>query len=182
MTTQQVCPICIADITVSADVDITIEKCVTCHQIFHNQCLSNWIKNNDNCPHCRGRITGSMLNDNTIVRDYFAKIKSCNKIAMTNEASYEDELPRLMSILKPPPPEQIVEITAFIRHLIDIGLGANFQQMKTVPIVRKLERLQPYCSQLNLNCANSSEESAMDMKLIYAFAYFRGEFEDIFVL
>ena len=43
-------------ITMEDDFYIYIEKCQTCNQLFHIDCIDRWLNINNSCAHCRGKF------------------------------------------------------------------------------------------------------------------------------
>ena len=59
------CSICLERLNFSYDVISATE----CGHIFHNNCLTQWISENPNCPECRKQI-----NSRNIVRRLYANV------------------------------------------------------------------------------------------------------------
>lgn len=167
------CCICLLDIT---DTITKPESCNICKQFYHNECICNWINENNSCPHCRSTMWGNMLlNSNTIIY-YFTKIKTSNRICFANSENIIDErddLPHLLTIIQIPNEDLVRDMKNIIQKIREYKLEALFRRMLTVPTYDKLE-----CDQeLKLMLPIEKTEN-YDICLLHIYIFYRGGYQD----
>lgn len=167
------CCICLLNIT---DITMQTESCRVCNQFFHNQCICNWIKNNDTCPHCRSTMWGNMLLDASTIIYHFTKFKTYNRIRFSNGDNIIDEhddLQQLLTIIQPPSENLLSNIKLIIHQLREWNLETLFRRMLTVPTYAKLD-----CNRELAQILPSEKPEYYDICLLYVYIFYRGGYQD----
>ena len=76
---SEVCPICLDNLN-----NNHIHKLSECNHTFHSNCLIVWLRNNSDCPLCRGTTNKEIRSEGMILRDILnfcrSKKNKCKKL------------------------------------------------------------------------------------------------------
>lgn len=170
---DEICSICLMDIT---DVTTPPESCKVCNQLYHNNCICNWIKNNDTCPYCRSTMWGNMLLDSRTIIYYFTKLNTCNRLAFADGGNIIDErdnLRKLLTIIQPPNENLITNIKHIIYRITESNLTELFKRILTVPTYAKLD-----CHRELAQILPNDKPDYYDICLLHVYIYFRGGYQN----
>ena len=81
---SEVCPICLDNLN-----NNHIHKLSECNHTFHSNCLIVWLRNNSDCPLCRGTTNKEIRSEGMILRDILnfcrSKKNKLNKFRKENK-------------------------------------------------------------------------------------------------